>query len=232
MKIGIMQPYFFPYIGYFQLIKSVDTFVVFDDVNYIKKGWINRNSLLVNGNAYLFRMALLSVSQNKYINEIEIDENSSWKQDLLKTISMSYKKAPFFEQVFPLVERIILVEENNLSKFLTHHLKQVCEYLKIETKIIISSNILKNDDVKGQDKIIEICKSIKGNHYINPIGGTELYNKDVFLNENLKLNFIKTNTIAYKQFKNDFIPWLSIIDVMMFNSIEEISLFLDNYELV
>lgn len=227
-----MQPYFFPYIGYFQLIKTVDTFVIYDDVNYIKKGWINRNSMLVNGNSYLFRMALQSVSQNKYINQIEIDGNSSWKQDLLKTIAMSYKKAPFFEQVFPILESIIMFEEKNLSKFLANLLEQVCGYLKIETKIIKSSDINKSEEVKGQDKIIEICKEIKADHYINPIGGLELYNKENFLKEKLLLNFIKTNPIEYKQFNNEFLPWLSIIDVMMFNSIEEISLFLDNYELV
>lgn len=232
MKVAIMQPYFFPYIGYFQLIKAVDTFVVYDDVNYIKKGWINRNFMLVNGNSYLFRMALQSVSQNKHINQIEIDENSNWKQDLLKTITLSYKKAPFFGQVFPILESIIMFEEKNLSKFLANLLRQVCDYLKIDTKIINSSAINKNEEAKGQDKIIEICKKIKADHYINPIGGLALYDKENFLDEKLLLNFIKTNPIEYKQFNNKFLPWLSIIDVMMFNSIEEISLFLDNYELV
>lgn len=227
-----MQPYFFPYIGYFQLIKAVDTFVIYDDVNYIKKGWINRNSIQVNGDAYLFRMNLKSVSQNKYINEIEIDENSNWKQDLLKTISMSYNKAPFFKQVFSLIENIINSDEKNLAIFLTSQLEQICFYLNIKTKIIVSSNIKKNEDVKAQDKIIEICKKTNADHYINPIGGIELYNKNIFFKKKLKLNFIKTNMIEYNQLNNKFLPWMSIIDIMMFNNVEEINLFLDNYELL
>lgn len=223
MKVAIMQPYFMPYIGYFQLIQSADVFVVYDDVNYIKKGWINRNNILVNAASNLFSIALREASQNKKINEILIDSDSKWKSDLLKTISLSYKKAPFFNVAFPVLETIVTYDESNLAVFITHSIKEICRYLNISTKILVSSEIDKDNTLKAQDKIIEICKKTGATQYINAIGGIELYDKAAFSKENIELQFIKTAEIRYPQFKNEFIPWLSIIDVMMFNSPVEIN---------
>lgn len=231
-KIAIMQPYFFPYIGYFQLIKAVDTFVIYDDVNYIKRGWINRNSILINGKTHLFKMNLKAVSQNKLINEILLEENSSWKNNLLKTITMSYKKAPYFDDVYPLLKDIIMYYDQNLSLFLQNLIVKICHYLKVETSFILSSKINKTNKTKGQDKIIEICRELEAKQYINPIGGVELYNKKIFLEEEIQLNFIETQTIKYNQFVNDFIPNLSIIDVMMFNTVENIDEMLNSYKLI
>ena len=231
MKLGIMQPYFMPYIGYFQLICAVDLFVVYDDVNYIKKGWINRNNLLVNDQKKMFNIPLKKVSQNKYINEIEIDNESNWKQNLLKTIGFSYKKAPFYQDVYQVLETIILNEENNLSKFNLNSLREVCRYLSIKTEIIQSSDLEKNNELKGQYKIIKICNILNADKYINAIGGIDLYDRQSFLDNGINLRFIKPKSIIYAQFKNDFLPWLSIIDVMMFNSREEISQLLTRYEL-
>lgn len=232
MKVAIMQPYFMPYIGYIQLLKAVDTFVVYDDVSYIKKGWINRNNILINGESFLFTIPLNEASQNKNINQIYIDEQANWKINFLKTITQSYKNAPYFQEVFSLIEEIIYQEEHNLAKNIKYSLDKICTYLSIQTKILFSSDIDKNNDLKGQDKIIEICKKLQATNYINAIGGKELYNKEAFLNNDIELNFIRTNPIIYKQFKNDFIPWLSIIDVMMFNSVEQINGFLNQYELL
>lgn len=232
MKVAIMQPYILPYIGYFQLINAVDIFVVYDDVNYIKKGWVNRNTILVNGKVFLFSIPLKKVSQNKFINQIDIDENLGWRTDLLKTITLSYKKAPFFAEVFPIIEDIITQKENNLAKFITYSLREICNFLSIETTIMISSAIDKNNDLTGQDKIIEICKKLQADNYINAIGGMEMYDKDIFIKHNISLNFIKSNPIIYSQFKNEFIPWLSIIDVMMLNSPERIKDHLSKYELI
>jgi hypothetical protein len=232
MKVAIMQPYFLPYIGYFQLINAVDVFVIFDDVNYIKKGWINRNTILVNGNGFLFNIPLQEVSQNKLINQISIEEDSNWKKSLLKTLTLTYKKAPFFAEVFQIIENIIEYDEKNLAKFIAYSLRKICSLLAIETTIMVSSEIEKNNDLKGQDKIIEICKKLEATNYINAIGGQELYNSDTFSNCQISLNFIKSEPIQYTQFDNDFIPWLSIIDVIMFNSVEETKLLLNKYELV
>lgn len=232
MKLAIMQPYLFPYIGYFQLINAVDTFVIYDDVNFIKKGWINRNSILVNNKNFLFSASLKEVSQNKRINEILINTNTNWQNELLKTIEYSYKKAPCFNAVFPIIKSVLNQNETNLARFITYSLQTIAQYLTIKTNFIISSEIEKNNDLKGQDKIIEICKKCNATIYINAIGGIELYNKKDFLQQNIQLHFIKTNPIAYTQFKNEFVPWLSIIDVLMFNDVEKVKVMLNNYDLV
>ena len=227
-----MQHYFFHYIGYFQLINAVDVFVIYDDVNFINKGWLNRNNILVNGKEFLFNINLQEASQNKVINQINIEGNSNWKKKLLKTITLSYKKAPFFVEVFPIMENILGQEEKNLAKFISYSLQKICSFLSIETTIVISSEIEKNNNLKGQNKIIEICKKLQGDKYINAVGGIELYDKDIFSKHGISLNFIKSNLIIYSQFKNEFIPWLSIIDVMMFNSPEQIKEFLSQYDLI
>lgn len=124
MKLAIMQPYFLPYIGYFQLINAVDTFVLLDDVNYINKGWINRNQLLLNGKAHLFTLPLQKASQNKLINQLELSNETKWKDKLLKTIETAYKKAPQFHLVFPLISQILQYPESNLSLFIHHSIQK------------------------------------------------------------------------------------------------------------
>jgi hypothetical protein len=227
-----MQPYFFPYIGYFQLIANSDVFVIYDDVNFIKKGWINRNTILVNNTPYLFSIPLQNVSQNKLINEIFISDLDKWKTDLLKTISLSYKKAPFYQDVYPLIEKIISFDELNLALYIQNSLQNLCEYLNLNTKLIMSSEIVKNNDLRGENKIIDICLQLGANHYINPIGGIELYSKEDFKNNDIILNFIKSKSIDYKQFDNEFVAWLSIIDVLMFNSKSDVVRMLNQYDLL
>lgn len=232
MKLGIMQPYFLPYIGYWQLLNAVDRYVIYDDVNFIKGGWINRNRMLINGEASLFNIQMQGASPNKLINEIEVSKNAIWKKKLLKTIQNTYSKAPFYEDVYRVLESIINYDESNLAKYLENSIKQICTYLNIETDIIISSDIIKNNDLKSQDKVIEICKKLDAQEYYNAIGGEELYSKGDFEKENLQLKFLKTKNIKYKQFNDNFIANLSIVDVMMFNTIEEISIKLNEYELL
>lgn len=233
MKLGIMQPYFFPYIGYWQLINAVDKFVIYDDVNYIKSGWINRNSILVNGEAKLINIRMNKASSNKLINEIEIAHNDIYNKKLLKTIKESYSKAPFFENVFSLVENVINQDQKNLAKYLELSIREVCKYLGIDTEIMISSEISKNNDFKGQDKVIEICKLLYADQYINAIGGQALYSTLDFASQGIKLKFLKTDDIRYRQIaENKFVPNLSIIDVIMFNEPQKVNAMLDNYELL
>lgn len=229
MTIAIMQPYFFPYIGYWQLIKAVDTFVIFDDVNYINKGYINRNNILVNGQKQLFTLELIGASQNRLINEIEVGSNQN---KMLKTISMSYKKAPCFSEVFPIIESILMCEEKNLSKYLGNSLKILAEYLNIKTRFLYSSDILKDNELKGGEKIIDIVKRLNTSVYINAIGGQELYDREVFAKNNLELYFLNPKSQEYKQFKNEFIPNLSIIDLMMFAKNDDIQEMLNKYTLI
>ena len=231
-KIAIMQPYIFPYIGYWQLINAVDTFIVLDDVNYIKKGWINRNSILVSGKSNLFTLPLVGASQNKKINKIDLLHEDKWKVKILKTIKNSYSKSPYFTTVFPLLEKIIHFKNVNLSEYLIYQLEEICKFLDIDTVIKSSSKIFDNQNYKGEEKIINICEKEKATLYINPIGGKDLYHKNSFSEKKVELFFLESKEINYKQFKNDFIPWLSIIDLLMFNSVEEIkTIFLTNYNL-
>lgn len=232
MKIAIMQPYIFPYIGYFQLINAVDKFIIYDDVNFINKGWINRNRILVNGKDSLFTIPLKEASQNKLINSIEVNWDSAWKSKFLKTIEQSYKKAPYYQQVLPLIEGLLNTEKSIFSEIIFENLTQVCQYLEIKTEIVPSSSIYHNTHLKAQERIIDICVQEKTDTYINPIGGLELYDKAAFQAIGKELFFIKSKAIRYTQFKNEFVPWLSIIDILMFNSPEHISTLLNDYELV
>lgn len=232
MKLGIMQPYFFPYIGYWQLINAVDKYVIYDDVNFIKKGWINRNRILCNGKDLMINVLLNKISQNKLINEIYLIEESVWKDKLIKTIANNYKKAPYYEEVMPIILDIILNKEKNLALYLAYLIKTLSIYIGIETKFLLSSQISKDNTLKGEEKILEICNKLNADTYINAIGGMEIYSFDEFRKNGINLSFLKTNDIYYKQFNNEFVPNLSIIDVMMFNSKEEIKIMLDDYTLI
>lgn len=232
MKLAIMQPYIFPYIGYFQLINTVDKFVLYDDVNFINRGWINRNRILVNGKDSLFTIPLKEASQNKLINEIEINWDAAWKSKFLKTLEQSYKKAPYYQSVLPLIEQTLAVDSAPISIVIENNLKVICNYLAIKTEIVSTSAIYQNTHLKAQERIVDICLQEKATHYINPIGGLELYDKSVFLEKNIKMDFIKSESVVYPQFKNEFVPWLSMMDVLMFNSQESIQELLMRYQLV
>ena len=233
MKIAIMQPYFFPYIGYFQLINLVDRFVIYDDVNYINRGWINRNNLLVNGLPSLITVPLEAASQNKLISDIKIVSDDKWKVKLIKTIELSYKKSPNFIGIFELLVNFLNKDYDSISAFNLSSIRMICEYLNLNTDIIPSSTIYENTNLKSQDRILDICKREKATEYYNPIGGIELYNSDYFKDSGVQINFIKTKNITYKQSNtNKFVPNLSMIDVLMNNSTFDIGEHLKNYELV
>ena len=227
-----MQPYFLPYIGYFQLINAVDKFILYDIVTFIKGGWINRNRIIVSGSDYMFSIPLVKASPNKNIGDIYIKDDPKWKNQLLKTIEQSYKKAPNFEEIFLLISSIINKEESNLSKFILHSFILINNYLDINTEIIPSANKYNVDQLKGAEKVIQICKEENADIYINAINGRELYDKEMFKEQDISLFFIKSQFIEYKQFKSDFLPNLSILDVLMFNSKEQVKEFLNKYELV
>lgn len=232
MTIAIMQPYIFPYIGYFQLINAVDKFIIYDDVNFINKGWINRNNILVAGKPNLFTIPLKDASQNKLINEVHLLKGDPWRKKFLKTLQQSYQKAPNYQKVFVLIEGIVLLEPETIHELTVIALQKICAYIGIETEIIPSSRIYNNTDLKGQERILDICKKEQASHYINPIGGMELYDKVKFEKECIKLNFLKSVASPYSQFQNAFVPWLSVIDVLMFNRSEDINTLLQEYELI
>ena len=231
MKIAVMQPYLFPYIGYFQLFHAVDKFVVFDDVNFIKKGWINRNNILINGQKYLFTIPLQKSSQNKQIKDIKVAENNDWQTKFLKSILLNYKKAPFFDETFALVKEVINSEEITIAKLILRSFYLLKEALGLQSEIIKSSTIYNNCDLKAQNRILNICKQENAIQYINPLGGVELYNKAFFRENGIELSFLKTQTFIYEQFGNEFVPYLSIIDVLMFNGFTKTKELLTMYNL-
>lgn len=229
MKVGIMQPYFFPYIGYWQLLNAVDKYVVYDDVNYIKNGWINRNRILINGQPHWFTLPLDKASPFNLINEINISSENKVKENMLKTLHMAYHKAPFFNEVFPLVEKTIFYSLN-LSESLFFSIQEITKYLGIRTELILSSTLNKDNTLKGKNKVLSICKLLNADVYLNAIGGQDLYDKQEFQEHDLKLEFLQTDKVIYKQLKNQFVPNLSIIDVLMFNSAEQVNNLLNLYE--
>lgn len=229
MRLAIMQPYFFPYLGYFQLIAAVDTFVVFDDVNYITRGWVNRNSILTQGKKKLLTLPLHGASRNKLINQITIGNR---QKTLLETIRHSYSKAPQFPSVFPLIEELLMQQEQNLAQFLNNGLCQICNYLGLNPHWYVSSALKKNNSLRGQEKVLAICEELRAAHYINTLGGKLLYDHDVFSSRGIQLSFIQPKPIIYRQFGNEFVPDLSIIDVMMFNDQGQCLKLLEEYKLV
>lgn len=232
MRMAIMQPYFMPYIGYFQLIAAVDTFVVYDNIKYTKKGWINRNRMLQNGKDAMFSLPLKSGSDSLEVCERELAGDFN-RDKLLSQIKGAYCRAPYFEQTFPLIEQIVRYEDANLFHFLHHSIVKTCEHLGIGTEIRISSGIAIDHDLKSQDKVVALCEAAGATTYINAIGGMELYSKEIFMARGIELKFIKSKPFEYAQFGAEFVPWLSIIDVMMFNPLDTIrTCITTNYELI
>lgn len=230
MKIGIMQPYFLPYIGYFQLINAVDKFVLYDNIEYTKKGWINRNRILVNGKDEYISIPLKKDSDYLHVNQRFLSDNSLevMKKNLNK-IGEVYRKAPNYTQTMEMLNDVFLDEEKNLFEFIKNSILKTLSFLDIQTPIVISSTIPHQQNLKSEDKVLAICKHQQAQTYINPIGGASLYSHATFKQNQILLQFIKSNPIQYPQFNNEFVPWLSIIDVMMFNSKDKIIEYLSNY---
>lgn len=229
-SLAVMQPYLFPYIGYFQLIREVDTFIFYDDVDFIKNGWINRNRILINGQANYLTIPIKNASSNKLINEVEHTLNDKIKGKLLKKIRFTYQNAPEFDNVFPIIESVILTETKFISEVAIQSVQQVADYLKLECQFYTSSDIENDKNATAADRLIDLCSFTNAGRYLNPIGGAGLYEKEYFAEKGIMLDFLEHKVVQYKQFKNEFVSSLSIIDVLMFNSKESIkSDHLNNY---
>ncbi|RZK25749.1 MAG: hypothetical protein EOO43_04705 [Flavobacterium sp.] len=234
MRIGIMQPYFMPYIGYFQMLKAVDTFVFYDDVNFIKQGWINRNRILINDKDFLFTIPLHKANSFNLIKDTLINKKlyDNWKRKFLQSITQNYKKAPNFTEVNTLINNILDTACTSISQLAIESVIATSKYLGIETTFFVSSERYQNIGLERQERLLDICKKEGATHYLNALGGQELYTKESFEVRDITLSFIKTKPIVYKQFTEPFVPWLSMIDVLMFNSVVEVNEMLDKYELM
>lgn len=232
MKIAVMQPYFFPYIGYFQLLNAVSKFIIYDDVTFIKGGWINRNRVLVEGGVFMLSVPIQALSSYKLIKETQKIADQRWTKKTIRTLEQSYHKAPFFSHILPIVKKVLYSEEQCMGKVALISLMETCNYLGVNTEIIESSVGYGNSSLKGQERVLDICIKEGASQYWNPIGGKDLYSKEEFTKKSIQLKFMKPKMTPYRQFNKVFVPDLSIIDVMMFNDPEKIREFLDRYEVM
>lgn len=226
-----MQPYFLPYLGYWQLLAAVDRFVVYDNIEYTKKGWINRNRFLRHGADAPFTLPLKKGSDFLDIRERSLADDFN-PATLLNPFREAYRRAPYFEAVFPVVERIVTAAPKNLFDYLLHSLMATAAYLEIKTPIIVSSTVPIDHSLKSGDKVLAMCGALGADRYLNTIGGQALYAADTFASAGVELKFIQTRPVTYPQFGQPFVPGLSILDVMMFNSPDAVRRMLGEYDLL
>lgn len=230
VTLGIMQPYFLPYIGYWQLLAAVDRFVVYDNIQYTKKGWINRNRFLRGGADAPFTLPLKKGSNC-------LDVRDRWLADdftpatLLNPFREAYRKAPQFDSVFPLIETIVITAPRNLFDYLLHSLRVTATYLEITTPIVVSSTVPIDHSLKSGEKVLAMCEALGADRYVNTSGGRALYSPEPFASAGVELKFIHTRPVTYPQFGQPFVPGLSIVDVMMFNPRDAVRRMLDEYDL-
>lgn len=216
-----MQPYIFPYLGYFQLLGAVDTFVVYDNIQYTKKGWINRNRMLANGQATVFTLPLASGSDYSDIRDRQLAADYA-PEKLLARFTGAYRRAPCFQQTLPLLQEVLRHPDRNLFAFLHHALVRTAAHLGLDTEIRVSSTVPIDHDLTGQDKVLALCEALGATTYINPIGGVDLYSQSEFADRSIELRFLEMLPFAYPQLGPTFVPSLSIVDVLMHNSIDDV----------
>ena len=234
MKLAIMQPYFFPYIGYFQLINAVDKLVFYDDVNFIKGGWINRNRILINEKPKFITVPLVGASQNRKTKDTKIEKSQfvTWKFKTYKTLEQHYGKRPYYKEVLPVIKEVLENDEVYIGELAKNSIIQTLNYLEIGKNIVWSSEIYGNSELKREERILNICTQENTEYYYNLIGGISIYDKSEFKKKEVFLQFLNPNPRVYDQGKLNFLPSLSIIDVLMNNSKKEVIQRLSNFELL
>lgn len=232
MKLAVMQPYFFPYLGYFQLIATSDVFVLHDDVQYVKGGWVNRNRILLNGTSRMITFPVQKDSHHLPINARNYVDNRQARKDILNLVKQAYAKAPRYRQVFPLLEELMRFETANVARFNENLIRRIADYIGLSREIITSSSIEKDDSLAGEPRVLDICKRLGATAYINPIGGTGLYHQASFQECGITLRFLEAQDERYDQYGDKWVPFLSIIDALMFNPVEQIHDLLGTYRLL
>lgn len=234
MKLGIMQPYFFPYLGYFQLLHAVDKWMVHDDVQFIKQGWIHRNRILLNGSPHYMTIPLTRMSTDTRIDQADIHRPTfeKWKPKLFRLLQSAYRRAPYYDAVQPMVEATLNHDTSSVAEMALESLRQVCRYLEITTPMTKTSFEAPNlVGLKGAEKVQALCRQEHAESYLNLIGGVSLYDREAFASQGTTLQFLQLNEIRYPQFGEAFVPNLSIVDVLMFNPRERVQELLQEYRL-
>jgi hypothetical protein len=228
MKLAVMQPYLFPHIGYFQLINAADLFLIYDDVAYIKQGYINRNSILSPNGATRFTIPVPGASSNKLISELAFSEDVA---KVLKTLEQSYSKAQFFEDVFPMIRGALELDDRSIASVCQKSFEDIFSYLGLEKELKKTSELEYDRSVSARDRLIALCHQFGADCYINAPGGRKLYAKQDFADKGVALKFIDSLPLEYSQGGAEFVPNLSIIDVLMHCEPRIIKGFFDQYEL-
>jgi hypothetical protein len=235
MRLGIMQPYFLPYLGYFQLIFATDTWIVFDTPQYIRHGWINRNRILKpDGKDWQYiSIPIKKHSREAKIKDIEISYMEDWKTKITAQLSHYKIKAPYYSATMDVINQCINTSSNSIVDLNINAIKSVCDYLNIKFNYNVHShmNLTHDTPTHAGEWALHTCTSIGAKEYINPPGGREIFDKGQFINAGIDLFFLETQFSEYNQRNKNFIKGLSIIDVMMFNSAKEIAQMLCNFEL-
>lgn len=229
-RVAIMQPYFFPYIGYYQLVHAVDTFVFYDDVHFINRGWINRNRILINGQPTYITVSLQGASQNKLIRDIPLVDN---REKILRSIEMAYRKAPFFTEAMVPITEVLTGPAASIGELARRSVTVVMDHLGVQREYLVSGDrFAHTSGLPRADRLIAITKECGSSHYINALGGRELYEKGYFRGRGVHLDFLETELPSYRQFAELFQPALSMVDVLMFNEPSRVADMLDHYRLI
>jgi hypothetical protein len=235
-KIAIMQPYVFPYMGYMNLVNAADKFVFYDDVNFIKNGWINRNRIMLMGEPYRFSIPLKQQSQNISIECTEVFELSRFVDKFLKQLGSSYKHSPYKNSVLDYVREVLSDNHKNIGEIAVSSVELFFRYIGIEKEFHYSSKEFSSTrGLKKADRLIKITQLLNSSEYLNALGGSSLYAKDLFASKGIIISFVKPSLMPYVHCNvgnGIFRPGLSIVDIMMNLSEHEIRTQLDSYELV
>jgi hypothetical protein len=231
MIVAVMQPYVFPYLGYYQLLRACDRFAVLDDVAFINRGWINRNRILLGGQPHRFTVPLVKASQNRLICDIAVAAGD-WRTKLLRTIATAYRRAPYWAETSALVERVLEAAGGSIGDLAFASLEAVCDHLGLATTFVRSTRVYENRELRGQERIVDICRREGAEVYANLPGGRALYDAARFREAGIALRFLESRAPAYRQFGAPFQADLSIVDVLMFNGPEGTRRLLDAHELL
>lgn len=232
MKVAIMQPYFFPYIGYFQLMAVCDVFVLHDDVQYIKGGWVNRNRILLNGESRMITFPVQKDAHDLPINSRHYVEDRQARKDILNLIRQAYSKAPEYRNMFPALEDMLEFQDRNVANFNRNLIERIAGMIGLECRIVASSAMEKDDSLTGEQRVLDMCCQLGATDYFNPIGGTELYHSGTFRERGIALHFLEALDERYEQGTATWEPFLSMIDVLMFNPPAEVRRLLTRYRLI
>jgi hypothetical protein len=228
--LGIMQPYFFPYLGYFDLINCSEHWIVFDTVQYIRHGWVNRNRIHhpKTGDLYIL-VPLKNQHRDTVIKDVLIADDQNWKAKILGQFNHYKKTAPYFKETYAFIEDCLSIPEPSLSRLNTLILQKTCARLGIRfTFEVFSEMNLPIGKVDGPgDWALRISEALQAKEYVNPPGGVSLFDADKFKAANIKLTIRSIPAFAYPTRGYEYIPDLSILTVMAFNTPEQIKAFLD-----